>query len=162
MAKTKAEKQKVLEKLERALAGAASVVFVNFHGLSVANANAMRRGLRKDGIGYFVAKKTLLSRALESRGIEGEPPPLQGEIALAYGADALAPARNIADFAKKYKGSLVIAGGVLGGVFRGQREMQDIAAIPPLETLYAQVANLLQSPIQGLVMALSQIAEKRS
>src|SRR3989344_2448949 len=118
MAKTREQKESVVKKVQEALKGAQSVVFVNFHGLPVAQSSAMRRELRKEGVGFFVAKKTLIRRALEGEKLEGQLPELSGEIALAYlpapagastlagrqagGADALIPARSIASFVKKY------------------------------------------------------------
>lgn len=159
MAKNKEQKKEVIAKVEKALKDAVSVVFVKFNRLTVADATAMRKELRKEGIGYFVAKKTLLRRALDSQKISGEVPALEGQIAICYGVDAIAPARSIAGFVKKYKEQLAIVGGVFEGAFQGKAQMQEIAAIPPIEVLYAQVANLFNSPIQGLVVALNQIAQ---
>ncbi len=64
MALSKAQKEEVLKETEGALASASSVVFVNFHGLTVANATLLRRGLAEQGVRYRVVKKTLLDRAL--------------------------------------------------------------------------------------------------
>ena len=41
-------------------------------------------------------------------------------------------------------------------------EMVTIAQIPGLKTLQAQFVNLINSPIQGFVMALSQIAKQKA
>ena len=40
-------------------------------------------------------------------------------------------------------------------------EMEAIAAIPSQKVLYAQFVNIINSPIQGLVLALNAIAEKK-
>ena len=42
-----------------------------------------------------------------------------------------------------------------------REEMVSIAQIPGLKTLQAQFVNLINSPIQGFVMALSEIAKKK-
>ena len=70
-----------MEKVASAVSDAASIVFVHFKGLSVADTAAMRKSLRENGIGYYVAKKTLIRRALAEKGYEGEIPELPGEIA---------------------------------------------------------------------------------
>src|SRR5947199_271214 len=85
MAKTKAEKAVVIEKLEGALKEAGSSVFVHFNKVNVAEETSMRRALRAEGVSYFVAKKTLIRRALESLGHKHEELPLEGEVAVAYG-----------------------------------------------------------------------------
>jgi ribosomal protein L10 len=40
-------------------------------------------------------------------------------------------------------------------------EMTEIATIPSKHTLYAQFVNVINSPIQGLAVSLSKIAEKK-
>jgi hypothetical protein len=39
-------------------------------------------------------------------------------------------------------------------------EMLVIAAIPPLNVLHGMFVNIINSPIQGFVMALDQISKK--
>ena len=162
MAKTKTQKTEVLEKLTDAVKTAGSVVFVNFHGLGVTDTNEMRNALKQEGVKYFVAKKTLTKRVLENSGTEGEIPSLEGELALAWGDDQVAPARGIHEFVKKHKDSLSILGGIFEGRFMDKDEMSVIASIPPIQTLYGQFANVINSPIQGLVVALGQIAETKT
>ena len=43
-----------------------------------------------------------------------------------------------------------------------REEMNDIAVIPPLEVLYSQFVNIINSPIQGFVVALDQIAKQKA
>jgi large subunit ribosomal protein L10 len=134
---------------------------VKFKGLSVARATAMRRKLRDSEIGYRVIKKTLLYRALEENNIEGQLPQLDGEVAVAYGADAIAPSRAIKAFSKEFKDSLAIIGGVFQGVYKDARAMDEIASIPSREVLLAQIANLLNSPMQRLAIGINEIAKSK-
>ena len=46
--------------------------------------------------------------------------------------------------------------------FKSKDEMTEIAAIPPLQTLRGMFVNVVNSPIQGLAIALNQIAEKKA
>lgn len=161
MATTKAQKQEILAGLKESIKQNPSLVFVNFHKLTVADTTLMRRGLRAGGVGYVVAKKTLIKKALAEAGVTGTMPALDGEVAVAYSADITAPAREAYTFQKKFKDQYTIIGGVFEGVYKSKEEMMAIATIPPLKTLYAQLANLLNSPIQGFVMALDQIAQKQ-
>ena len=160
MAITKEKKQTILAKLDGVKKDSESIVFVRFNGLAVANSTAMRKTLREEGVGYFVAKKTLMKRAFQG-AFEGEMPDLDGEIAVAYSADAIAPAQKIKEFTTKYKDNLAIAGGIFQGVYKDAAEMTEIASIPPLQVLRGMFVNLINSPIQGLVISLNQIAEKR-
>jgi ribosomal protein L10 len=72
------------------------------------------------------------------------------------------PAREVYEFQKKYKNSISILGGVFEGKFMDMEAMVSVAQIPGLKTLQAQFVNLINSPIQGFVMALSEIAKKKA
>ncbi|MEX0651961.1 MAG: 50S ribosomal protein L10 [Candidatus Paceibacterota bacterium] len=161
MAKTREQKNEAVEKLTSAVASAGSVVFVNFHGLGVTDVNEMRNALKEDNVQYFVAKKTLTRRVIEGAGLAGEMPAFEGELAVAWGDDQVAPARVVQEFVKKHKKSLAILGGIFEGRLMGKEEMTVIASIPSMQTLYAQFTNVINSPISGLVVALGQIAEKK-
>lgn len=162
MAITKEKKIVILETIRDILKSAESVVFVNFHGLSHGDENTMRQSLFSNSVGYYVAKKTLIRRALGEAKIEGEVPILSGEVSLVHGSDPLAPAREVYEFTKKHKENLSILGGIFEGRFVEKAEMMSIATIPPLDILYGQVANVINSPIQGLVFALHEIAEAKN
>lgn len=160
MAITKAKKQDILAKLERIKNEAEALVFVQFSGMTVGDTTAMRAKLREEGVGYFVAKKTLIKRVL-GESYEGTMPELPGEIAVAYSTDAIAPAQQIKEFAGKYKDNLTIAGGVFQGVYKSASEMTEIASIPPLPVLRGMFVNVINSPIQGLAIVLNAVAEKK-
>lgn len=162
MARTKEQKKEIIEKLEKIMDGAKSLVFVNIHGLQVAQATAMRRKLKTEGVGVFVAKKTLTSRALSTKKYAGTEPALLGEFALAYGTDLVAPARGVYEFQGKFKDKVVITGGVFEGKYMTKDEMVAIASIPPLSTLHGMFVNIINSPIQGFVMALDAISKKKT
>jgi len=163
MAITKAKKVDIVEKVAESVKDAASVVFVHFKGLSVADTSAMRKSLKGEGIGYYVAKKTLLKKALEQKGYEGTIPELPGEIAIAWSNDdATAAARGIYEHGKKHKGALSIMGGVFEEKFLDANAMNAIATIPPVPVLRGMFVNVINSPIQGLVIALDQIRAKKA
>lgn len=162
MAITKQKKVEVVEKLQAAAKGAKTLVFANFKGLTVAEQNEMRKALRTQNVGYTVAKKSLMRRGLEASKFEGTFPELEGEIALAYGEDELAPARELAVFVKKFGDHLGFAGGVFGGKYVGKNEITAIAAIPGMDTLRGMFAQLINSPRQRFAVVLSKVAETKN
>lgn len=160
--KTKEQKAEIVGKLEDAFKNSLSAVLVHFSKLTVADESAMRRDLRKEGVKYFVAKKTLIRRALESQGHAHKDVPMDGEVAVAYGGtDVTAAARLVHEFAKKFTDKLAIIGGVFEGKLVGQAQMQEIATIPPMETLRGMFANAINSPIQGFAIVLNAVADKK-
>lgn len=166
MAKTKAQKKEITDKLEGAFKVAASTVFVHFKGVTVAEETAMRRSFRAEGVGYTVAKKTLIRRALQALGHKEETIPMEGEIALAYNnaadGDASSPARLVHAMALKLKNKLVIAGGIFEGTLRDAVAMQEIATIPSMDVLRGMFANVINSPRQRFAVVLSKVAEKNA
>ena len=162
MARTKAQKKEIVEKLDSIIDGAQSLVFVNIHGLKVADATGMRRKLKADNVGMFVAKKSLMSLALAKKKFTGTMPELSGEIAIAYGVDPVAPARGVYEFQKKLKDQISIVGGVFENAFADKAYMMTIASIPSTDVLRGMFVNVISSPMRGLVIALDAIAQKKS
>ena len=162
MAISKAKKVEVVDKLKNAFKSAKSLVFVNFRGLKVSDATSMRRTLKDGGVSYKVAKKTLVNRALEEEKFMGIQPALDGELALAWGEDLVAPAREVYAFQKKFPENLKIMGGVFESRFMTTSEMMEIAQIPTLEVLRGKFVNIINSPLQRVTIALSEIAKARN
>ena len=160
MAITKAKKVDILSKLTEVKDTSDSIVFVHYKGLSVAATTAMRKELREKGVGMFVAKKTLMSRAFDG-AFTGTMPKLDGEIAVAYSADPMAPAQEMKEFGIKFKDKISIVGGVFQGAYKSQSEMIEIASIPSLHVLRGMFVNVLNSPIQGFTVAINAIAENK-
>lgn len=161
MALSRQKKAETITKLKNAIKSP-SIVFVSFKGLKVSQAMKLRRTLRSEGIGYVVAKKTLIGKAFEGSSVKGELPVMEGEIAMAWGLDPVAPARNLKTFAKANDGVLKLVGGVYDGAFVGKDMMETLAGIPSRQTLYAQFVNLINSPIARVVVALDQVAKKKT
>lgn len=162
MAINKQKKEEIQNRVAGIVKDSKSVVFVNFHGLKVVDTEKLRDGLSKDKIGYTVAKKTLVRRALDSSNIEGEIPQFDGELALAYGDDLVLPASGVYSFTKDFKDNISIIGGIFEGKYMDKEGMTAVAQIPPVPVLRGQFVNLINSPIQSFVTALDKIAEKKS
>jgi len=165
MAKTKEQKKVILERLQTAFKSGMPATFVHFKGITVADESEVRKSLKNDGISYFVAKKTLIGKALTDSGVPGTVPALDGEVAVAYaveGNDETLPARAVHEFSKKFgAGRFSILGGIFEKALKGREEIVEIATIPPLQVLRGMFVNVINSPIQGLVIALNQVAERK-
>ena len=161
MAISKQKKGEIVTKLGKAVKDAKSLVFVNFHGLKVSDSTNLRRELKKEGVNYQFSKKTLTKIVLDKEKFEGTQPELPGELAMAWGEDLVAPARGIYNFVKKFPEGLKILGGVFEGRYMSAGEMTEIASIPTLDVLRGKFVNIINSPIQRLVIALSEVAKKK-
>lgn len=165
MAKTKEQKKAILERLISAFKSGMPAVFIHFKGVTVKDESAMRTSLKRDSVSYFVAKKTLMKKALEGSGIKGEVPELKGEIAVAYatgGDDETLPARLVQGFSKQFGVErFSILGGIFERVLTGRDEIVAVASIPSLATLRGMFANIINSPRQRFAVVLSKVTEKK-
>ena len=158
-AKVLSEKQAIVASLTEKLQGAAAGVIVDYKGITVAEDTELRAECRKNDVEYAVVKNTLLRFAFNNVGLNELDDQLNGTTSLAIAADPVAPARVIADFAKKLNGKFEIKGGFMDGKVVDMATVNALAAIPALPVL-AQVLGTMLAPISGLACVLKQIAEK--
>ena len=150
----KLKEQQVAEYVEK-FGKAKSVVLVDYRGLNVAEDTLMRNDLRK------VIKNRLVLRAFNNAGIAGFDTVLEGPTAMAISYDdAVAPAKIIVDNVKKTN-KLTVKGGIVEGKVLDAKEITKVAAIPAKPVLVAQLLGMLQTPVRGLAVALSEIAKKK-
>ncbi|MCM1282808.1 MAG: 50S ribosomal protein L10 [Roseburia sp.] len=153
-------KQPIVQEISDTIKGAQSVVVVNYRGLSVAEDTQLRRQLREAGVSYKVYKNTLVYRAVEGTEFESLRDVLEGPNAFAVSTDdATAPARILAEFAKKAP-KLEMKAGIVEGSFYDAEGMKAIAKVPGREVLLSKLLGSLQSPVTNLARVLNQIAEK--
>lgn len=153
-------KKPVVDEISAAIEGAQSVVLVDHRGLTVSQDTALRKQLREAGVTYKVYKNTMMNFAFKGTDFESLAPYLEGPSAVAISTtDATAPARILANFAKKAD-KLEIKAGVVEGTLYDAEGMKTISSIPSREELLSRLLGSMQSPITNLARCLKQIAEK--
>ena len=153
-------KQPIVDEIAATIKDAQSVVVVDYRGLTVAQDTQLRKQLREANVSYKVYKNTLVSRAIKGTEFESLNEVLEGPNAFAVSTDdATAPARILAEFAKKNP-ELEIRAGIVEGPYYDANAMKAIAAIPSRDVLISKLLGSLQSPITNLARVLNQIAEK--
>ena len=160
----KAAKQVIIDEIKERFEGAVSVVAVDYLGLTVEEADALRKNLRNEGVQFTVYKNTLIKRAIDGTPFEalGEGDTLKGSTALAFCTeDATASARVIAKAIKDYK-KMAFKGGVVEGVVYDKAQIEEFSEIPSREELIARFMGSIQSPMTKLALTLKAIAEKEA
>ena len=161
-AKVLSEKQAIVAALTEKVQNAAAGVLVDYKGITVAEDTELRRKLREEGVEYAVVKNTLLRFAFNNCGLNELDDQLNGTTSLAICAnDPVAPARVIAEFAKKLNGKFEIKGGFMEGKVVSMETVNALASIPALPVLQAQVLGTMLAPISALACVIKQIAEKQ-
>lgn len=106
-AKVLSEKQAIVAALTEKLQNSAAGVIVDYKGITVAEDTELRAECRKNNIEYAVIKNTLLRFAFNNCGLNELDDQLNGTTSLAICVDdPVAPARVMADYAKKLKDKL--------------------------------------------------------
>lgn len=153
-------KQPIVEEISAKVKDAQSVVLVDYRGLTVEQDTQLRKNLREAGVTYKVYKNTYMTRAFKGTDFEALAPYLEGPSAVAISTeDATAPARILAEFAKKAD-KLEIKGGIVEGTLYDAKGMAMIASVPSREVLISKLLGSLQSPITNFARVMNQLAEK--
>ena len=156
-------KQNYVAELAEKLKKSACGVLVDYSGITVADDTVLRKELREAGIDYFVVKNTLLKRAAEMAGVEGIDDVLEGTTALALAEEDIVTAPKILFKQEEASdGSFSIKKGFVDGKGISKDKVVAYAKLPTKETLLAQLVFMLQSPIQKLAIAVSEIEKKQS
>jgi len=153
-------KSPIVDEISANIKDAASVVLVDYRGLTVEQDTALRKQLREAGVTYKVYKNTLMNFAFKGTDCEGLAPYLEGPSAIAISTtDATAPARVLAKFAKTAD-KLEIKAGVVEGTTYDAAGIGAIAKIPSREELLGRLLGSMKSPITNFARVLNQVAEK--
>lgn len=157
---TRRQKEEQVDVLRAKVAKANSLVAVDFRGMTVDDANALRAKLRQAGgkaIEYRVTKNTLLKIATRGTPLEAIERHLEGPtgVAIAYDEPAVM-AKALIDFAKTNE-KLRIKGGVVDGELVDPRAIGEIAKLPTKHELRGMLAGTLQSPLRNLAGTLQSL-----
>ena len=153
-------KQPIVEEIASVVKDAATVVIVNYSGITVEQDTQLRKQLREAGVTYKVYKNTLMTRAFQGTEFEGLIENLKGTNAIAVcKEDATAPSRILSNFAKTCP-AIELKAGIVEGIVYDAKGMAAIASIPSRDELIAKFLGSIQSPITNFARVLNQIAEK--
>jgi large subunit ribosomal protein L10 len=155
------EKQAVIDEIRGKLDRAQSAVVIDYIGITVAEADAMRRKLRESDVDYTVYKNKLVERAVDGTDYAQLKSVLSGPSAFAISySDAVAPTRILSGIFKEYK-KMEFKAGVIEGAYYDAEGLKQIAALPTRDELIGRFLGSIQSPIGKLVRTFRAIADER-
>jgi large subunit ribosomal protein L10 len=164
MIRTKAQKQETVTALAERLRRSSTIYLTDFTGLDVAKITQLRRRLRQLGGGegggtdFVVVKNTLARRALVDAQVGGGLEAyLAGPTGLVLtGADPIAAAKVLTDFAREFE-KPAIKVGLVDGKAVAPDLVKRLASLPTKRELLAQLGGALQAPMAGFVGALNGV-----
>ncbi|MGN0701711.1 MAG: 50S ribosomal protein L10 [Lentihominibacter sp.] len=162
MKKAYIEKQAIIDEIKDKFERAESAVVIDYMGITVAQADAMRKKLREANVDYTVYKNTLVKRAIDGTDFAPMAEALEGPSAFAFSYDdATAPARVLNEAIKEFK-KMEFKGGFVEGEYYDKEAIVQIASIPSREVLISKFMGSIQSPISSFARVVSQIAESKA
>ncbi len=173
MAKTRVQKEALLQELRDYFSRAKSTIFVQVNRVSVNDINDFRSKCHDKDVKYLVAKKTLLSLIAKETELPFSKEALDGQVSVVFGfRDEVTPAKLVAEFGKTHD-AVSFVGGILDRKFFSREDMIALAKLPSREELLAKLVftfnasisgmvNVLSGPIRGFTVALNHIAESKN
>lgn len=155
MAKTRAEKEKIVAELVGHLQKMNSMVLTSFSGLTARAEGALRRTCDAQAVKYVVVKQTLLKKAFENAGVRAALP-FEGNVSALFAfEDAITPAKILKDFIKAQKEKVKILGGIFEGRILSASDVVELGKLPAKNELLARLVGAIRAPLSGFVGVLS-------
>jgi large subunit ribosomal protein L10 len=158
MALTKQKKQEVIEEVSKLLAESKLTVVAKYDGTTVKQLQTLRKQAKEGDTVVKVVKNRLVIQALKASDLykDADKSALNYQLLYAFNSsDEVAPAKALADFAKKNPSIQFVGAYTTDGVFVGADEVKSLAALPSKNQLIAGLINTLNSPVNGIMSGLS-------
>jgi len=155
------QKAELVAAASKKLSESKVVVAFEYHGLTVASFEELRKSVRKAGGEVVVLKNNISRRAAEQNGHSQFAELLTGPKAILFSSENIVePAKALYDFAKK-NNKVVVSGGIVEGVDIDAQKFVGLANIPSRETLLTQLAAGMLGTLTQLAVGLQQVLEQR-
>ena len=155
--KNKDDKQKDLEALKKAISEHKNIFVTGYEKMTVSQDFQLRKTIREAGGDYRVVKNNLAAKASEGSSSSDLLGDLKGMTSLAYTAsDPVALAKALTKYAKENAAFTFKAGMVEGRVI-DIAAINDLAAMPPKEEIYAKLLFLINATATRLVSSINGV-----
>jgi len=152
------QKKELTEELAVRLRDAETIFLTDFTGLDVKAMTELRSELRAQGLAYRVVKNTLARRAIEGLELEELEEYLVGPTGLLLaGADPVAPARIIRDFAKKHDSRPAVKIALIDRRPVTPESVEAMADLPSRDELFGFIAGGLTAAVGGIAGVLNAV-----
>lgn len=136
------------------------LILINYQGLNVAEFTQLRRKLADHGAEIHVIKNRVFKKAIADLDFTDFPNKLTGQLAVITGRQDIAAAAKVLKEFNKQTNKGVIQFGFLGKRFLTKELIDQIAELPPLDNLRAQLIGAIKAPMARLVMIINEPAAR--
>ncbi len=136
------------DRLERA----SIVVSAAYRGLTVKEADQLRRRLRAGGLEVKVIKNSLLRLAAQGAGQPDLMSIVEGPTTLAFSyGDSVEAAKAVMDYAQDAPTAFAVRGALLDGRLVSPEDLRELVRLPAKPVMLANILGQLQSPLAGFL-----------
>src|SRR5579872_836406 len=155
--KKKEDKNKDVDSLREDLARLENLFVTGYEKLKVGQDFELRKAVRGAGGKYRVVKNNLAEIAAEGTPSEQVLKGLRGMTSMAYtSGDPVALAKALTAYAKANP-TFTFKAGIVEGRAIDVKAINDLASMPPKETIQAKLLYLINAPAQRLVTAMNAV-----
>jgi large subunit ribosomal protein L10 len=153
----RADKERIVAELADQLSSADTLIVADYRGLTNKQLEALRDVLLEHGARFRIVKNTLTRQAAQVAGAEALLVMLEGPTAIAFiesSGDPAAVAKALATTAKETN-VLTLRGGIFEGQTLSGDKVAELAALPPVDVLKAQLVGAIVAPLTQLLALVS-------
>jgi large subunit ribosomal protein L10 len=132
-----------------------AVIIATYGGMNMPQLNKVRNQVRDAKAEFHVTKNTLIARSLKEAGYDVPEEWLKGATAVSFCfGDPPAVAKVLGQLSTEIE-NLKIVGGVVGGQNVDTAGVKELASLPSLDVLRAQIIGAIAAPASSLVGVLN-------
>lgn len=155
-------KKLMVEEISKRLNSIDTLIVTNYKGLTAQNLNELRKELRNISGQYVIVKDSMAKRALADERNNKILEFIEGEVGIVLDKkeDPTYILKMLTKFSKSHSDILKIRGGIIKGELVSEEGIAVLAKLLSREVFLGKLANLFNSPLQGLARVLSGIISK--
>jgi large subunit ribosomal protein L10 len=155
LAISKERKAELISDYSALLKKSQAVIITTYGGMNMPQFNKVRNQIRDMKAEFHVAKNTLIARTFKDAGYTVPDEWLKGATAISFCfGDPPAVAKALGQLSNEID-KLKIVGGVVGGQAVDTNGVTELASLPSLDVLRAQIIGAISGPASGLVGVLN-------
>jgi len=160
LAISKERKKALVTQYKELLSGNSALIMTAYSGLSVKEIQGLRYKIREAGGSFHIVKNNLIERAFDEVGVPMPEGALMGPTAIGFTSeDVIGVAKAIVDLAREVK-FVHVKGAVIDGVVYNDSQVRQLADLPPLPVVQAQLLSVIQAPARQVAGLLAGSARQ--
>lgn len=151
------EKKYLVEEVSTHLEKSDYVYLANYSRISVEETADLRNRLNAEGAEFHVVKNSILNVAAKERELPDLSEHLEGPVAIIVGGNNPSGVAKVLQTFFKEKEKVELKGGVVDDRLLTREEVAELAKLPGLDVLRAQLLGLLNQPASLMVQVLAAV-----